>query len=121
MRAAVPLVGTAWVSADLVTGPNVYACQSMGEPMLGDRIHDGDLIIVDADRVPADGQIGVCWITVNGIRCRMIRRVRDGGRVLEASNAVFGPLHIGPEHDLQLMGLVLCSFRPEPDQIEVGL
>jgi SOS-response transcriptional repressor LexA len=120
-RVAVPLIGTAWLPADLATGPNVYALRATGEPMLGDRIYDGDLVLVDPDRAPAEGQIALCQVTLNNTRGRMIRRIRDGGRVLEASNAMFGPLRIGPEHDLQVMGLVLCSLPPEPDQVEAGL
>ena len=72
--AGVPrMAGTAWVPAHLVTSPDAYVSQVMDDGMLGAGVHEGDLVLVDPDRAPEDGNIVVAMVTWNNARCRVIR------------------------------------------------
>jgi DNA polymerase V len=85
----------------------VYACVVVGDSMNGDGIRDGDLIIVDRGQVPVDGDMAVVLLTWKGKRGRVLKRLQEGGTVLESSNPHWPPMHLTPEADPQILGRVI--------------
>jgi SOS-response transcriptional repressor LexA len=114
--------GTVSVPADLIPPDHgrLGAWQVAGDCMSGDGILDGDVVIVDFDRVPADGDIVAACIrnwrhTETGeLACgRMLKRLRMAGgtTVLEPSNPAYLPMRIKPEHQLVIESVVIGVLR----------
>ena len=98
------------VTVPVTAGPNVCACVVVGDSMTGDGIRDGDLIILDPDQVPVDGDIAVLMITWKGVRGQVIKRLHGGGTILESSNPQYPPMRLTPEADPLVLGLVVGTI-----------
>ena len=75
-----------------------------GDSMEGADIRSGDILVVDRSLEARDGQVVVAILdggfTVKRLRCR-------GGRVaLEPENRSFPAIHVSPEQDFQVWGVV---------------
>jgi DNA polymerase V len=92
----------------LIRHPNAtFIGQASGLSMQGVGIFDGDLLIVDRSINAKNGDVIVA--NYNGcFVCKLIDKTQ--ARLLSASKA-FPPVHIQPEDDFQLEGVVTRSIR----------
>jgi SOS-response transcriptional repressor LexA len=112
--------GVVQVPGFLVTSPRMFACVVRGDSMTGDRIFDGDLVLIDPGQVPRDGDVVAAWVTWKGVRGLVLGRFRDGGRVLESGNPQYPPMILGPGNGLVVAGLVTSSVSPLKDGPAAG-
>jgi SOS-response transcriptional repressor LexA len=76
-------------------------------------IHDGEWLIVDPSRPAHDGDVVAVHITgweredgtvVSGF---VVKRLAEGGTVLESENPAFPPMVLRPEHQARVVGVVM--------------
>jgi SOS-response transcriptional repressor LexA len=98
-----------------MTPEGAYAVLVRGDSMIGDGIHDGDFVIVDPGRVPEDGDIAVVRLsnwrhpkTQEPLHDRLVKRLRNGGTVLESSNRKYQPIVLRPENSAVIEGQVIA-------------
>ncbi|MDR5866688.1 LexA family protein [Halomonas koreensis] len=90
---------------------STYFVRAEGDSMLGDGIHDGDLLVVDRSLEPCPGRVVI--IAVDG-EPTVKRLVRRGGRpVLEASNPRFAPIPLAGR-ECQVWGVVTHVLHALP-------
>jgi SOS-response transcriptional repressor LexA len=94
-----------------LAGPRAYACKVSGYAMSGDGIYDGDWVVIDPDKRAGNGDLAAVIITWNGRRGRVLKRIREGGWVLESSNPSVAPMKIGPENKPLAVGRVVAVIR----------
>jgi SOS-response transcriptional repressor LexA len=109
------------VSAKLVPLPpgvepveHMFAAKVDGNCMTGDHIRDGDIVLFDQDKVPSDGDICAVWITLDGIRGWMLKRVRLRGpdlHRLEPSNPGYKAIALTREHHAKVAGVAVGVIR----------
>jgi hypothetical protein len=95
-------------------GTNIYGIKVVGNSMTGDDIHDGDIIFVDPDAVPQDGDIAVILIknyrdpyTGRTGSHRTVKRLSHGGTVLKSSNPTVPPIVLQPDSGAIVEGRVV--------------
>jgi DNA polymerase V len=86
-----------------------YFVRVMGDSMTGDRIEEGDILIVDCSREATEGKICVVWF--NGEHT--VKRVRFAPPliVLIASNPIYEPIYVQPGDDFKVFGVVTFVFH----------
>jgi repressor LexA len=89
---------------------DLFALRVEGQSMKDRGIHDGDVVVVRKQEHARDGDAVVALVggdaTVKTYR-------RDGDViVLAPENPDFKPLHVGPNDDLRLVGVVVGLVRP---------
>jgi SOS-response transcriptional repressor LexA len=97
-----------------IAGPNAFACQVRGYEMAGEGIRPGDIVVADPDQPVSDGQLAAVTITIQGRRGRVLRRVRQGGSLLEAASTDqlrYAPIRLGPQHQAVIDGRVVALIR----------
>ncbi|RCR67053.1 MULTISPECIES: LexA family protein [Larkinella] len=81
-----------------------YFVRVRGDSMSGDRIDDGDFLIVDSSQEPSEDKIVV--VILNGEHA--VKRIHYVGEmvVLESSNPKYLPIYIHPGDDFRVFGVV---------------
>jgi SOS-response transcriptional repressor LexA len=92
-------------------GSRVFACRVRGYALIGDAVYDGDVVLIDPDRRPKEGDLAAVTITWNGQRGRVLRRLRQGGWVLESSNPKYPPLRLTRENNPVADGLAVAVIH----------
>lgn len=103
-----------------------YFVRVEGESMIGEGIHDGDLLVVDRSLRPASGDVIIASVEISPERSehceamslegcdftvKTYRRDKDGGR-LEPANPDFPVIHIRKGQQLDYFGKVTdCIHR----------
>lgn len=80
-----------------------------GDSMIGEGIHDGDLLVVDRSLRPASGDIIIACVD-GDFTVKTYRRDKDGTR-LEPANPNFPVIHIKPGHQLDYFGKVTACIH----------
>ena len=80
-----------------------------GDSMIGEGIHDGDLLVVDRSLRPASGDIIIACID-GDFTVKTYRRDKDGVR-LEPANPDFPAIHIRRGQQLDYFGKVTASIH----------
>ena len=80
-----------------------------GDSMIGEGIHDGDLLVVDRSLRPASGDIIIACVD-GDFTVKTYRRDKDGTR-LEPANRDFPVIHIKPGHQLDYFGKVTACIH----------
>lgn len=81
-----------------------------GDSMIGEGIHDGDLLVVDRSLRPASGDIVIA--AVDGeFTVKTYRKDRDGVR-LEPANPDFPVIRLAPGQRLDYFGKVMAFVHP---------
>ena len=94
--------------ADLVPEDrDVYALRVQGSSMIGDGIHDGDLVLVERREQARDGEMVVAVLPDEETTLKRLYREKGGFR-LEPSNPEVEPIHT-PE--VQVRGVVIGVVR----------
>jgi len=92
-------------------GPRVFACRVRGYALIGDCIYDGDVVLIDPDRPPAEGDLAAVTITWNGQRGRVLRRLGPHGWTLLSSNPDYPPLRLTRENNPVADGLAVAVIH----------
>ncbi len=77
--------------------------------MIEDHIEDGDLVVIRPQRTASNGQRVVAKID-GEVTLKKFHRKRDK-IVLEPSNSRMHPIVVTPEHDIQILGLLVGVLR----------
>ena len=81
-----------------------------GDSMIGEGIHDGDLLVVDRSIRPADGDVIIAAVdgdfTVKTYRCTR------GRTWLQAANPAYPDIVLDPGHELDYFGKVIAFVHP---------
>jgi repressor LexA len=88
-----------------------FALHVSGDSMIGDGIHDGDLVLVRQQPTARPGEIVVARIDDEAT---VKRFYPEGERIrLQPSNPRLSPIYVGPEdgRDVQILGVVVGLFR----------
>ena len=98
---------------EVVAHEHLAAFWVRGDCMSGDGITDGDVVMVDTDRKPEHGDIGVFFIANGrGGMDRMLKRLDlSNGIRLVPSNPAYEPEVIEDEKSLFMVGTVVASAR----------
>jgi len=94
-------------SADAVN----FALHVSGDSMIGDGIHDGDLVLVRQQSTARPGEIVVARIDDEAT---VKRFYPEGERIrLQPSNPRLAPIYVSPDdgRDVQILGVVVGLFR----------
>jgi SOS-response transcriptional repressor LexA len=105
-----PATRTLPVPVDLV-GPRAFAVKVQGYEMTGDDIGPGDIVLIDPGKPARDGDLACITITLNGRRGKILRRIRQEGRVLESSNPGYPDIPVGPENKPRSNGRAVAVIR----------
>ncbi|MEM5014073.1 LexA family transcriptional regulator [Niallia taxi] len=103
--------GYTLVDPYILNGKDGFALRVQGDSMIGDRIHDGDLVIVSKQEEVQPHEIAV--VAVNGDHATL-KRVRLHGNMamLIPSNPAMEP-QLVPAEDIHILGKVVeVKFRP---------
>ena len=80
-----------------------------GDSMIGEGIHDGDLLVVDRSLRPASGDVIIACID-GEFTVKTYRRDKNGLR-LEPANPSFPVIHIKPGQELDYFGKVTACIH----------
>ncbi len=100
---------TVEVPASLVRRSNTFVLQVQGESMIEEGILDGDLVVVEENPTPGNGQMVVASVDGEATMKRMFREA-DGSIRLQPANPAFEPI-IVRDGDLQMRGVVVAVMR----------
>jgi hypothetical protein len=91
-----------------------------GDCMNADGIDDGDLVVVDPERVPAHGDIGVFMIRNRdgGLGLTLKRLDLSAGTRLVPSNPAYPPVVLGDGDELFAVGTVVAVVHRVPACVE---
>jgi repressor LexA len=93
------------------SGRSRYLLRVVGQSMIGAHIDDGDLLIVEEDEDPSDGEVVVALLR-NGEEVTVKRLYREGENVrLKPENGDHEDLVV-PEEDLKVQGRVVYVVHP---------
>jgi DNA polymerase V len=86
-----------------------YFVRVTGDSMTGDRIEEGDVLIVDCSREATEGKVCVVWF--NGEHT--VKRIHYAPplRVLLASNPKYSPIYVQPDDEFRIFGVVTFVFH----------
>ena len=80
-----------------------------GDSMIGEGIHDGDLLVVDRSLRPASGDVIIACVD-GDFTVKTFRRDKNGVR-LEPANTVFPVIRIKPGQELDYFGKVTACIH----------
>lgn len=87
-----------------------YFVRVSGESMTGAGIHDGDLLLVDRSLQPVSGCVVIA--SVNGdFTVKRLGRSCDGSPVLLPDNPDYDSIHIEPDSEFEVWGVVLYAVH----------
>jgi len=86
-----------------------YYVKVSGDSMIGERIYDGDLLVVDWAEEPSDGQIIVA--RVENEFCVKLLRITDGQVRLCSANKKYPDIEVTADLDWEIWGRVLWSVH----------
>jgi SOS-response transcriptional repressor LexA len=105
--------GAVYVPEDImVQHPNAGVWQVAGDAMIGDRIFDGDYIVVDPDEDTRDGDIAAVWVSNSRITGLVVGRLQRRGTVLTFSHSEHPPMDLRPEYNPIIEGSVVGVVHP---------
>ncbi|MDP6570678.1 MAG: transcriptional repressor LexA [Candidatus Marinimicrobia bacterium] len=89
--------------------PENYVLKVNGNSMIDDQIKDGDYVIVQKTETAANGDTVVALVNHEATLKRYY--LRDKGVELHPQNPDFDIIHVQPEDEFQINGIVLAVFR----------
>jgi repressor LexA len=93
------------------SGRSRYLLRVVGQSMIGAHIDDGDLLVVEEDEDPPDGEVVVALLR-NGEEVTVKRLYREGDNVrLKSENGDHEDLVV-PDEDLKVQGRVVYVVHP---------
>jgi len=106
--------GSIDLNRKLVNHPaTTFYAHVQGDSMRGRGIEDGDLVVVDKSLEPQEGDIVVAFID-GEFTMKTIHLEEDGKSVtLLPANPEFKPIHITPEEDFVVWGVVTYTIKKQ--------
>lgn len=95
--------------ADLTSGGNTFALEVRGNSMIDDHICDGDLVLLERNAEPRDGDVVVALVAGSDATLKRIYREGDMIR-LQPANATLQPIRV-PARDVEIQGRLLAVLR----------
>ncbi len=88
---------------------NCYAITAVGDSMIGAKIFDGDMLVINCAEEAASGSIVVAWL--NGELT--IKRLYYKGEIVELrpENPFYSIISIGSDDDFRVLGVVTSVHR----------
>lgn len=83
-----------------------------GDSMIGEGIHDGDLLVVDRSIRPASGDVIIAAVDGEFTVKRYCKDRETGCIYLHAENPAFPDITISPGHELDYFGKVIAFVHP---------
>ena len=106
---AISIPDTIAVPPDMVARRDCFALRVFGDSMIDDHIVDGDVVVLEARKVPRGGETVVALI--RGEECTLKRFYQDGGKIrLVPANANLSPMEF-PAEDVEVQGVVVGLVR----------
>ena len=103
------------LNRDMILHPDAtYYARISDDSMIGEGLWDGSLVAFDRALTALDGDIVVACIDNSDFCCKIYRDGHDSddGRIrLEAANPAYAAIHIYPEMELRITGLVTFSVH----------
>jgi repressor LexA len=98
-----------FVPADFLRTGDHYVLRVRGDSMIGDGVHDGDLVVVQRTEVASDGEMVVALV---GDEVTLKRIYREGSAAvrLQPANPAL-PTLIAPASEVQVQGVVVGLLR----------
>jgi repressor LexA len=97
------------VPLDMVGNREAFALRVQGDSMIDDHILDGDVVVLEARKVPRNGETVVALIRKD--ECTLKRFHLDGAQVrLVPANERLAPMHF-PAEDVEVQGVVIGLLR----------
>src|SRR5215471_7089029 len=97
-----------------IAGPNSFAALVRGWEMASEGIKPGDIVVADPDQPVRDGDLAAVTLTIGGRRGRVLRRVRQGGSLLEAASTDqrrYAPIRLTAHNQAVTDGRVVAVIR----------
>jgi repressor LexA len=98
-----------FVPAEFLRSGEHYVLRVRGDSMIGDGIHDGDLVVVQRTQTAADGEMVVALVADEVTLKRIYRESETTLRLQPANPAM--PTMIAPADDVQVQGVVVGLLR----------
>jgi repressor LexA len=97
------------VPSDFLGGGEHYVLRVRGDSMIGDGVHDGDLVVIQAGVRAADGDMVVALV---GGEVTLKRIYREGAEEirLQPANPALPPM-VAPADEIQVQGVVAGLLR----------
>jgi repressor LexA len=95
--------------ADFTGSGNTFALEVRGNSMIDDHICDGDLVLLERNAEPHDGDIVVALVAGSDATLKRIYREGDTIR-LQPANATLQPIRV-PARDVEIQGRLLAVLR----------
>jgi repressor LexA len=94
---------------DMFGGPNHFVLQVRGTSMIEDHIDDGDFVVIRGQDTAENGQRVVAMID-NEVTLKRFYR-SSGQIVLHPCNGNMQPIHVKPESDSRVLGVLVGVMR----------
>jgi repressor LexA len=98
-----------FVPADFLRGGDHYVLRVRGDSMIGDGVHDGDLVVIQRTENAADGEMVVALVGEEVTLKRIYREGTSTIRLQPANPAL--PTMIAPAAEVQVQGVVVGLLR----------
>jgi len=98
-----------FVPADFLRAGDHYVLRVRGDSMVGDGVHDGDLVVVQRAEKASDGEMVVALVSGEVTLKRIYRQSASTIRLQPANPAM--PAMIAPTADVQVQGVVVGLLR----------
>lgn len=100
---------TVTVPEDIVGSLPAYALRVRGDSMIDEQIRDGDLVVVEARRIPQNGEMVIALLDGSDVTLKTFHR--EKGRVrLQPANEALAPIIVKPDA-VQVQGVVIGLMR----------
>ncbi len=106
---AVSTDDTLEVPPSMVSGGENFVLRVKGNSMVEDGILDGDYVVVRRQQTASNGQTVVALVDGDATVKRFHHR--DSGIELLPANAAMQPIHVSPEQEFQIEGIVVGVIR----------
>lgn len=109
-----PVLSEEFIESWFNVGPDIakrqeghFLLKVRGESMINAGIHDGDIVVVDSNKIPSSGDIVVALVdNENTVK----RYMRENTKIfLKAENPEYENIY--PEHELTIQGVVTALMR----------
>jgi repressor LexA len=98
-----------FVPADFLRSGDHYVLRVRGDSMIGDGVHDGDLVVVQRTESASDGEMVVALVGDEVTLKRIHREGTEAVRLQPANPAL--PALIAPASEVQVQGVVVGLLR----------
>ena len=98
-----------FVPADFLRAGDHYVLRVRGDSMIGDGVHDGDLVVVQRAQEARDGEMVVALVSGEATLKRIYHEGREDIRLQPANPAL--PTMIVPAEEVQVQGVIVGLLR----------